>query len=183
MRKNQIDRRRGQGGFTLILSIVVAGIVLAIGLSLLSIALKQFKISSIGLDSEMAFQAANAGVECIKFWDNSWEQGGKFDVGASSDEISCFGQPKDVGGASSGEEQNFEFNWNNGHPNGTDICTNVSVWKFFDASSDESMADAGVNQNCPAGIECTVITSRGYNKGCNELGTLKTVERELFVRY
>ena len=186
-------------GFTLLLSVLISGIVLAVGLSLLSVALKQFKISSIGLNSEVAFQAANAGVECVKYWDLSSVDGGSFDVpgngtpspGGRTDitcmggtETACVTNPAGNGcnnaGARSGEEQEFEFIWTNG---GIDICTNVSVWKFFDVSSDQPMASAGVNRDCPTGVECTVIHSRGYNRDCNQLNSLKTVERELFVRY
>ena len=153
-----------QRGFTLLLAIMVSGIVVAIGMSLLSISLKQFKIASILHDSETAFQVANAGVECMRYWDIAGEAGGKeggyFDVGAPSSMIECFGESRNAGGASNGQEQNFEFAWTNSG-SGIEVCTDVSIYKFFDAANPTSMSSIGVPGTCPAGVECTVIQSRG----------------------
>jgi hypothetical protein len=57
-------------GFTLLFSILVSTLVLAVGASVVSIALRQLVISGTGRDSQYAFYAANTGVECALYWDS-----------------------------------------------------------------------------------------------------------------
>ncbi len=57
------------GGYALMLSIVVSSVVLSIGLSLLSIVQKELILSGTGRDSQFAFYAADAGLECVLYWD------------------------------------------------------------------------------------------------------------------
>lgn len=182
-------------GFILLLSVLVAGIVLAVGLSILSIALKQFKISSIGVSSELAFQAANAGLECVRYWDIS-NNGNKFDVGVASGNVDCFDEfhkavliKGNQGRVDSGDEQTLQFSWDN-DGRGSEVCTDISVWKFYEDPADDgdtngpSMSSViGYSSSCSEGVECTVIRSRGYNRACADLDTKRTVERELFMRY
>ncbi len=50
-------------GFALLLTMIVVAVTLAVGLSLLNITLKQFTLSSTSRDSEIAFHAADSGLE------------------------------------------------------------------------------------------------------------------------
>jgi len=61
------------GGYALLLSVVVSGLILAIGLGLLSIIEKALTLSSAGRESQIAFYAADAGSECALFWDRKHE--------------------------------------------------------------------------------------------------------------
>jgi len=184
-----IKDKTEQQGFMLLLAVLVAGIVLAIGMSILSVALKQFKISSIGFSSEKAFQAANAGMECLRYWDISSSNGGTFDVPGDGTpqsgpvSITCFGSTDTSGAAQSGEEQNFQFEWNNTGDSKDGVCTDVSIYKYYDSNAGTVINVGGYSETCPKGVECTIIQSRGYNRGCSQLNSTKTVERELFVRY
>jgi hypothetical protein len=56
-------------GFALLFSVLIASLLLTIGLSILSIALKELDISSATERSIHAFYAADSGVECVKYWD------------------------------------------------------------------------------------------------------------------
>lgn len=56
-------------GFTLFIAIVVMGTLLLISTSIVSLALKQSYISSAGRESQMAFYAADTGIECALYWD------------------------------------------------------------------------------------------------------------------
>lgn len=177
-------------GFTLLLSVIIAGIVLAVGLVLLSIAQRQFQISRIGRRSEIAFQAADAGVECMKYWDRP-KHGAKFNPG-SSGTISCFGnilQPTDSTKREWGTEQPFEFTWDNGtDPIGSgeelpSLCTKVSIWKFTTGGDMESALGTTTPTICNSPTTCTVIVSDGYNESCGNVTSISTVERELLVRY
>ncbi len=181
-----------QDGITLLITLLLMGVLLGVSASLLTVTLKQFQLSGITRASEEAFQAASAGMECALNRDfvNS-----EFDIG-DRDPITCFDNvssedleeiPGGDANASSEEKQSFEFSW--GSP---EICTKISVYKFYDAGSDtpvvilgKNMRDSngnGVvdgNEACPAGSTCTVIQSRGYNVGCNDIaGNSRVVERE-----
>lgn len=61
-----LERERG---FTILLSALVASLVLALGISVFSIAQKQLILSSIGRTSQLAFYAADTAAECGLYWD------------------------------------------------------------------------------------------------------------------
>lgn len=56
-------------GFTLVLSIFLSSIVLSITLSLMSILYKQLTLSTADRESQIAFLAADSGMECAYYWD------------------------------------------------------------------------------------------------------------------
>ncbi|OGG72597.1 hypothetical protein A3A38_02905 [Candidatus Kaiserbacteria bacterium RIFCSPLOWO2_01_FULL_53_17] len=60
---------QARGGYALTLAIVVSSVVLSIGLSLLNIVQKELILSATGRDSQFAFYAADAGLECVLYWD------------------------------------------------------------------------------------------------------------------
>jgi len=202
---NSFNKKTENRGFTLLLSILIAGIVLSVGLSLLGVSLKQFKISSIGLSSELAFQAANAGLECAKYWDLSSEvreaEGsgrGAFEEGTTDSTVTCFngydGSVPNSGGQAWGDERKLEFSWGGTEltdPKSREVCTSISVWKFHDPTDDVSMTGiacgVGKTCNCSQNVICTVIRSRGYNASCDDKNGItankKVLERELLIRY
>ncbi len=195
-------------GIALLITLLLMSVLLGISSSLLNITLKQYQFSGIGLSSEQAFQAANAGMECITYWDNNVDSTfpdypiSRFDVNGDSSgttsesgasHVTCMGSNSDdlvdLGSNSvvSGEEQKFRFSW--GTPS-VPLCTEVSIFKFYSTTVAQSMNTAlrktsGIN-DCAIGVVCTVIQSRGYNVAC-PLGPgtfpLRTIERELTQRY
>jgi hypothetical protein len=56
-------------GFTLILAIFLSTIVLTITLSMMSILYKQLILSTADRESQIAFFAADSGMECAYYWD------------------------------------------------------------------------------------------------------------------
>jgi hypothetical protein len=197
-------------GISLLITLVITSVLMGISASLLNITLKQFLLSGIANESERAFQAASAGIECTVYHDVQNPANSAFDVNSNgtarpSVPISCMGNssvdwvddPDGPGGANpsnsvvSGKEQRFRFDW--GNPG---VCTEVSVYKYTlnqgasGGTRDMSYAlgqPAGTTQ-CPEGtatspVECTVIQSRGYNVPCTNIGTSRTIERELIQRY
>lgn len=183
-----------QRGFTLLVSILVIGIVLAIGLSILNITLKEYLLSGIARESAIAFYAADAGMECAFYWDRSPDDGDKFDVTGEpaapplGTPIECMGRQATVGGASSGDPQRLQFSWGgSGNP---EVCARVTVIKYFSAFDSVPMGfnAAGEPIACPAGVECTRVESRGYNKACpatidTPFDDSRTVERALRALY
>jgi hypothetical protein len=73
-------------GFTILLAALIASLVLALGISVFSIAQKQLILSSIGRNSQYAFYAADTGAECALFWDSRHVA---FDPAAPVSPIAC----------------------------------------------------------------------------------------------
>jgi len=206
MATSNMRKPNKQEGITLLVTLLLMGVLLGIGASLLNVTLKQFQLSGIALSSEVAFQAANAGMECALYWDFPMSGPSPFDIPspggtteqATRPEISCMGSglvsadntldDNTDGKMKSGEEQLFQFDW--GSPA---VCSDVSVYKFYDESipvqvtvNGKEMRDAGGGpaNECPTGSVCTVIQSRGYNVGCGDIGTAsRVVEREYTLVY
>lgn len=152
-------------GFTLLLAILIAGIVLAIGLSILNITLKEFVLANITRDSEIALYAADAGMECALFWDEP-EQNAFVD----GEIVTCMGESSGVVNTGTDTTNTFERSW--GAP---ERCAVVTVEKFDCQERDASL---------PAGLVCTTVESRGYNRSCNDIDTdVRTVERGLRALY
>jgi hypothetical protein len=183
MRINVMKRERTQqDGITLLITLLLMGILLAISTSLMNITLKQYQLSGIAHASEVAFQAANAGMECALYHDHI---GGAFDIGSDTSGIQCFGVAPDdftsITGIESGDAQTFTYEWSNGLSGETELCTEFTVYKFFHPTQAVSMNTVLKNEDdrdCPAGGLCTIIQSRGYNVGCDQLSGPRTVERE-----
>lgn len=179
-------QHNGRRGFTLLVAVLVVSIVLAIGLSILTITLKEYILSNVARESAIALNAADAGMECALYWDRA-SQGGKFDVGASAQSIVCMGKTIAAGGASSGTAQALNETGLVGITWGTSqqVCAKVSVTKYFDANNPVPMGvnPAGMAISCPAGVQCTRTVSLGYNKACANIATPRTVERGLRTLY
>lgn len=56
-------------GFTLLYAVIVSSIILAASISIINISLKQYKLSALSRESQIAFYAANTGVDCAVYWD------------------------------------------------------------------------------------------------------------------
>ncbi len=55
-------------GFTLLYSLIISSLILATVLSIVNVALKQSNIAGLGKQSQVAFYAANSGMECALYW-------------------------------------------------------------------------------------------------------------------
>jgi hypothetical protein len=193
---NDMKQHAHERGIALLVTLLVMTVLLGVSASLLNITLKQYQFSNIGLQSEMAFQAANAGMECILYHDYLNYPTSKFDVNgdgsgvAPESGIACMGQSSDdlVNGGNSvvsGEEQRFRFSWRDTNvANSPTLCTEVSIYKFYSTNSAQDMSAAlRRSGTCAADTTCTVIQSRGYNVACGSVQTPRTIERELTQRY
>ena len=185
-----VNRHVQHKGITLLIALVLMGVFLGIGSALLSVSLKQFQLANILLTSEIAFQAANAGMECIVQKDFTLQS---FDIETSGPArakvgtITCTGNsdadgdsaPTSADGVSSGEEQLFEFSWGSN----PEVCSQVSIYKFYHDTNPMPLMINGIDvrpgRSCPAKSVCTVVQGRGYNVACNIVGTRSNVvERE-----
>lgn len=88
--KNIFTHRTEEKGFTILLAALIASLVLALGISIFTIAQKQLILSSIGRNSQYAFYAADTAAECALFWDARHVA---FDPLAPVTPIACDGNP------------------------------------------------------------------------------------------
>lgn len=155
--RKRTNEAQGKRGFTLLLAALVSSIVLALGLSIFTIAQKELILSSLGRDSQYAFYAADTAAECGLYWDLRHQA---FATSApSSFEIECDGESVTVTHVSS-IPVTFGFEY---EPN--EYCAQVTVTK---------------SDTHPR----TVIHADGYSVRC-ELVTTSTrvLQRSVEIRY
>lgn len=111
-------------GFTILLAALIASLVLALGISVFTIAQKQLILSSIGRNSQYAFYAADTAAECALYHDSRHLA---FDPVAPVTPIACDGDAIVVSPAACGSGScivQYEFQF---EPNG--YCAQVAVVK------------------------------------------------------
>lgn len=164
-------------GFALLVAVLISSVVLAIGISMLNITLKQYLFSGIGRESEIAFYAADAGMECALYWDAS-SQGGKFDLASVASAITCMGTTQATpAGGTSGTQKPFQFEWTSGAQT---VCAKIGITKYNDPVNPVVMTGGGT---CAIGATCTEVESRGYNRACGSISSPRVVERALRANY
>ena len=145
-------------GFTILLSVLVVSIVLSAGLGIFGVMTRELKLSGMGRESQLAFYAADAGIECFFYWEIKQSA---FEPDGSSNTIKCAGSgdialsDADITGNSS-----YSFNISLGAP--TDPCVKVEVVKDYSFSNKV----------------ITTVKSKGYNIDCNSTSPFK-VERAI----
>lgn len=150
-----------KNGFALLLSLIVTSILLVVGLGVSGVAFREIQLSGFGNQSEIAFYAAETGLECGMYWDKVMAPVLTDDGDDTNDNASVFvdGSPVpppiscnsvDITPSplidSSGDT--VEFNLGSGNT----PCAEVDVTKIEEASHPGSLAWAK-----------TTITSTGYN--------------------
>jgi len=202
------DKKLSQAGFALLVSLIVVSVVVSIGLVLLDVTIKQLRLSSNSTDSELAFHAANAGIECARYWRRVQAnriEGNEFtspveNAGRSiSAVLECFGSAEDAysdgalvvddTGDGNAFLYEYEFDWASG-----DRCAEIDmVVAVASVFGDGVEVGAGVMAvaipgypagqvlDCPAGSFCTVISSKGYNRSCDQKNSFGTVQREVLL--
>lgn len=188
--------KKDNRGFTLLFAILVAILVLAVGTSIINIALKQVILSGAGRESQFAFYAANSGLECALYWDLN---------GSYIDES---GQPKYVFPPPNSDSSSRRVDLNDVYCGGTNIMSGISEFDqdYTTAWITESVGDnrtifrivvsndvAGVSGNLYC-AEVTVtksevadevytrIESQGLNT-CDPEGNARAVQRGLVLEY
>lgn len=178
--------RPNNQGFALIITLVVVSIILAIGLSLLFVTTKQYLLTVTASQSELAFQAAQIGLECMR-WHRA--QPATLDTllqANGAPVLGCAGvtTPYDSS-ASTVYSNNGRFFYNYLYmyniSNNRCVSTNMYLADFREATSDFTLPD--VDFTCRAGTICTAIFSGGFNRPCDQLDSIFTVHRELLIEY
>lgn len=174
---------------------MVTSIVLAIGLSILDLSIKELELSTLSKGSEEAFHAANAGVECARYWRNTADQdsNGRNDfVEGRSVTIDCFDggstsaspgsvDVDDAAGVAEAYHYTFFQDW----PTGLKRCSVIDMvvvvsgngidpatgFPRDDAATVDSsdLPDSYPESDgltCPSGGRCTLAFVQGFNSSC-----------------
>ncbi|MEK7639120.1 MAG: hypothetical protein AAB388_03100 [Patescibacteria group bacterium] len=190
---------RNAGGFALLITLVVVGVVLSVGLTLLDVSIKQVELSTNSRNSEIAFHAANAGLECARYWRRAaataMENGQTIAptcFGAMANAYSdatFFSDPVD----GNVFQYDFEHTWGqtdqhcsratilvaSSSYNGAGISIPVATIKTVMPGYNK-VTDPYV---CQAGGRCTIMSIRGYNRACSLTTSYGTVEREVLLEF
>jgi Tfp pilus assembly protein PilX len=158
----------GQRGIALYIAITITGALVLVAFAIISIALRQINIASVGRDSQAAFYAADSGAECALFWDvkNPTNPTRSAFATTTSQVISC--------NANVANPLNNNISVGGGQANATST---------FDLTflPDAYCATVTVVKSYIGGQSATKIESRGYNT-CAD-GALRRVERAVRITY
>lgn len=124
-------------GFILLLSLVVISVLFAIGLGVFGIVVKELMLSGTGRESQIAFYAADTGIECVLYWDVK-ERAISTTTPAN---ITCAEQSVSAGG---GFASSFILNLANGS------CARVSVDKTNPGQT--VVESRGYNTDCGSNV-------------------------------
>lgn len=181
-------------GFTLLFAVLVSTLVVAIGATVVSIALRQTILSGTSRESQYAFYAANTALECAFYWDVRGVEGMDGAVFPISGDlvISDTSLVTCAGG---------EIMTGNGFDTNTDFLSGFTTYSNGDGtytiklviedqsspplsgSNYEYCAEATVSKTLDGatGIITTEIEAKGYNT-C-DLSSPRAVERGLLQSY
>ena len=156
---------RKANGFTLLLSLLVVSVILSVSLGIFNIMTKELKLSGIGRESQIAFHAADVGIECFFYWEikHPGLTGSAFEPGeAPSDAFKCAKSSiSAISDADSDtDKSSYSFTLSFGAP--TNSCVEIKVDKNYSISNKV----------------ITTVESRGYNVACDSDSPFK-VERAI----
>ena len=175
-----------ESGFALIMALIISSVVLAIGLSMLSITLKQVDLVTTTSESEIAFQAASTAMDCALMTRLRENNALTATSSPSSITFDCGNVNGTVSNSGSGNEQIYEFeqDWSN---NGESQWLNINMYVINATGGAESFNAPGRNfsTTCSKGVFCTYIFAEGYNRSKVEItnGASFAVQRELTAEF
>lgn len=196
-----------QSGFALLITLLVVSVVISIGLSILELSSKQVRLSNNSADSETAFAATNAGLECARYWRRA--ESDDFETGVASVSAECFGDSTSFSSASLGlptsgvgnaQRYTAEFDW------GADSrCSQIDmlvmsvpptetvplvlgsaanpVTDEFPGYPGDAADTSGDTKTCEPGGNCTIVSVRGYDAACSRTTTIGTIQREVLLQF
>lgn len=173
-----------ESGFALILALIISSVVLAIGVTLLDITVKQLNLGTTAKQSEVAFQAAAAGMDCLRWVRNQYPT--QTQAGGSLT-FDCIGQNITLSD-SDGSATTQHFRIGSGAPYGVDWTSSgstrcIDMEMFVYDATGSAIGPMYNGKTCPIGGVCSIAISRGYNRSCSGGDDLFTVQRELTAEF
>jgi hypothetical protein len=188
-----------QSGFALLVSLVVVGVVLSVGMVLLDLTIKQVELATTTRNSEIAFHAANAGMECAQYVRRANPTLNSTIPGSITPE--CFGasalaNTRTENAALDIYEYDYQFTWGS---SGSERCSLIRMVVANPEVSDIDVNDILISNasfqtvipgypdgqafECSEGSQCTTISVKGYNRPCPQINNFGVVEREVLLEF
>lgn len=183
-------------GFALLVTLIVVSVILAIGLSILDLSIKQVRLSANAKDSENAFHAANAGLECGRF--NRLRLAEDMELGREINP-SCFGDTVNNSNPQVIFDdpvigQSFLYTWEFTWGSGLDVrCSRLNILVASTTPDGGGLTSPDMLINfpgfendthlCEASARCTVISSQGFSRSCANRTQIGTVQREVLLEF
>lgn len=184
-----------KSGFALLMSLIVVSVVLSIGVAILELSLKQVQLSTNARESERAFHAANAGMECSRYWRrnqaDAMERGQSFSPTCfdnSGGTVNATTLQSELGGDVFQYEYNFTWGLNGSRCTvvNTIVASSTLPGPGLTITNLDTLIPGfpdGNSKSCIAGERCTIIAVKGYNRPCSTIGAYGTVEREVLLQF
>ncbi len=189
-------------GFALLMTLIVVSVVISIGLSVLDLSIKQVRLATNSRDSETAFHAANAGVECARFTRRvntaRMENGQSITPSCFSGALSNNNNTRVTSGVTGDGEvykYTYDISWGtSADPRCTEVVTMVATaTAMVGGASGSGLTTNSMRTHipgytsdswsCAAGERCTVLSVQGYNRACTASYGFGTVEREVLLQF
>jgi len=156
MKENTLKK---EDGFTLVFSIFLSTIVLTITISMMNVLYKQLVLSTVDRESQVAFFAADTGMECAEYWDFRSDLNGSAtssafinaNLGSLPSDLSCAGQNIRTTVGSAGETA-FYF----------EPSAETTTFYLNNIGGGNACATVTVTKN--SFLNKTKIESRGHNR-------------------
>lgn len=164
--------KKPEAGFTLLIAAIFMSVMLSFGVALGSLGYKQAVLASIAIESQYAFYAANAALECALFADRQRGLFTSAEPPPSAPLMDC-----------DGGVANFHPDF----PNGI-VSASAERWVLEERLSLDSgkrCADVLIYKSPPGG-EQTYVFSQGYNVSCGTVaspGGARFVSRGISTHY
>lgn len=185
--------KKVEKGFALLITLVVVSVVLAIGLSLLFVTNKQYLLAVTAIESEKSFQAAQVGLECMRYHRGQPATKSQLlkEGGATPPSLSCAGQSSaNLAQATTiyNDSGRLLYNYRYQYVIDGELCVEPSLYvaDLRGATTDLNYNVTGEGLGtieCTAGTICTVVFARGYNRPCDQLDSIFTIQREITIQY
>jgi hypothetical protein len=189
-------------GFALLMTLLVVSAIVSITATIVELSMKQLDLSVTSRDSEIAFHAANSGMECARYTRRMASS--TFDaLGANStvDKIRfyCFGGDNESLShklhtlTTSGDGEVFQFTGEVDWPTG-DRCSLIDLVVLVpdaDAVNPVRITDLqdlypgfeNDPKECDPGEVCTVAQVTGYSAACANKDAVGVVRREILLEF
>lgn len=176
-------------GFALLITLVIVSVVISIGITLIDLTIKQLRLANSSKDSETAFHAANAGVECVRYWRIA--SADAFEIGTNNIPITCFGESAVNTAvttlAANVYQHDLQITWGQANARRCSKMRMITISPNFTSDITYSGIQAIIpgyptdDKACIAGGRCSIISVQGYNRPCNLINELGTIQREVLL--
>lgn len=164
----KIKNKKPESGFTLLIAAIFMSVMLSFGVALSSIGYKQQVLASLAIESQYAFYAANAALECVLYADRQQNRFAYQSPEPPAPFTDCDGSPA------------IQSNT---------VLYDADQWvvlERFSLDSGKHCADVVIYKPSPDSGENTKVSSQGYNVSCAKVadpGGARFVSRGLSTRY